>query len=119
MLDSSGTVAHLGLTPLIDPRRDRLRELWLDTSSLLPLAAIVAGIGNAAPVTQVRWRVDFVQKDGGVFIARETALAPLNSGRPGLLHDVVFTFDGLTLSSEYPFATSFGIASPTNPLADP
>ena len=119
ILDSIGAVVHFSLTPLIDPRRDRLRELWVDTSSLMPLAAVVAGIGNAAPATQVRWRVDFVQKDGGVFIARETALAPLDSGRPGLLHDVVLRFDGLTLSSTYPFATSFGIATPVKPLADP
>jgi hypothetical protein len=81
ILDTAGTTVHLGLTPLLDPRRDRLRELWVDTSTMMPLAATVQGIGNRPPETKIRWHIDFVEKDGGIYLARETALAPLDYGQ--------------------------------------
>jgi hypothetical protein len=85
---------HLGLRPLRDPRRYRLRELWTDAKTSLPVRAIVAGIGNRAPLQDARWRIDFIQIEGGTYLQRETALAPLESDG-GRLDDVTIAFEEL------------------------
>jgi hypothetical protein len=92
--EGSGALHHLGLKPLRDPRRFRLRELWTDTKTALPVRAIVAGIGNHAPLQDVSWRVDFTQIDGGTYLLRETALEPLGSG-DGTLDEVTVSFEEL------------------------
>ena len=105
--DAQGTEYRLGLQPLRDPRRHRLRELWVDASTWLPEEAVVEGIGNRAPLDSVRWRIEYRQTDGGTYIARETALAPLHTSdspaRPGncctRLDDVTISFDEVKLSS--------------------
>ncbi len=86
------TLHHLGLRPLRDPYRYRLRELWLDAKTSLPTRAVVAGIGNRHPLDAVTWRVEFVQFEGGTYVARETALAPIDYGKAGMLYDVTITF---------------------------
>jgi hypothetical protein len=92
--DATGLEHHLRLRPLRDPRRYRLRELWTDAKTSLPVSAVVAGIGNAAPLDAVNWRVDFTQLQGGTYIAREVALAPLQTGE-GEVDGVTITFDEL------------------------
>ncbi len=94
--DAQGTEYHLGLQPLRDPARHRLRELWVDANTWLPEEAVVEGIGNRGPLDAVRWRVEFRQTDGGTYIARETALAPLQA-KHALLHDVSVTFGEVKL----------------------
>ncbi len=94
-VDDGGTaLRHLGLRPLRDPRRYRLRELWTDAKTSLPVRAIVAGIGNHAPLQDVRWRVDFTQIAGGTYLLRETALAPLDTDG-GRLDGVTIAFEEL------------------------
>ena len=100
---------HLALRPLRDPHQYRLRELWLDTKTLLPVRAIVAGIGNRAPLDGVRWRVDFVQFQGGTYLARETALEPLNT-RDGRLDDVTVTFEQLRPTNRLTPLESLGLS---------
>jgi hypothetical protein len=85
---------HLGLRPLRDPRRFRLRELWTDAKTALPVRAIVAGIGNHGPLDAVRWRVDFAQMQGGTYVVRETALEPLDTSE-GRIDGVTITFEEL------------------------
>jgi hypothetical protein len=92
--DAVGPLHHLRLRPLSDPRRYRLRELWTDAKTSLPVRAVVAGIGNAAPLDAVDWRVDFTQLQGGTYVAREVALAPLQTDA-GEVDDVTITFDQL------------------------
>ncbi|MEO7039053.1 MAG: hypothetical protein ABI186_03380, partial [Candidatus Elarobacter sp.] len=59
-VDAAGVALHhLGLRPLRDPRRNRLRELWLDPKTSLPVRAVVAGVGNRAPLQDVNWQVEF------------------------------------------------------------
>jgi hypothetical protein len=82
---------HLGLRPLREPKRYRLRELWTEPKSSLPVRAIVAGIGNRPPLEDVSWRVDFTQIQGGTYLARETSLAPLDTSG-GRLDDVTISF---------------------------
>lgn len=91
-VDSAGiALHHLGLRPLRDPRHNRLRELWLDPKTSLPVRAVVAGVGNRAPLQDVNWQIEFNQNQGGTYIAREVALAPLESD-DGRLYDATITF---------------------------
>ncbi len=100
---------HLGLRPLRDPYRYRLRELWLDAKSALPVRAVVSGVGNRRPLDTTPWRVDFKQLDGGTYIARETALAPLDTGG-GRLDDVTITFAELRPTNRLTPQESLGLS---------
>ncbi|MDB5040550.1 MAG: hypothetical protein JWN27_1276 [Candidatus Eremiobacteraeota bacterium] len=101
LTDAQGPEYHLGLRPLRDPEHHRLRELWVDGTTMLPEEAVVVGIGTRPPLTKVSWRVEFTQVQGGSYIARETALEPVDYGRDGLLTDFTVSFEQLTLSSGY------------------
>jgi hypothetical protein len=101
---------HLSLRPLRDPYRNRLRELWLDAMTSLPLRAIVAGIGDRPPLDAVRWRVDFGQLEGGTYVARDTALAPIDYGKAGTLHDVTITFAELRPTNRLTPEESLGLS---------
>jgi len=100
---------HLGLRPLRDPRRFRLRELWLDAKTSLPVRAVVAGIGNHGPLDAVDWRVEFKQLEGGTYIARETALTALNT-EGGRLDDVTITFAELRATNRLTPEESLGLS---------
>jgi hypothetical protein len=114
--DAEGTEYHLGLQPLRDPGRHRLRELWVDANTWLPEEAVVEGIGNRAPLNAVRWRIEFRQTDGVTYIGRETALAPLQT-KDALLHDTTITFDEVKLTSHL---AHFGLSFSKNvPVGEP
>jgi hypothetical protein len=100
VVDGGATLHHLGLRPLREPRRYRLRELWTDAKTALPVRAVVAGIGNHDPLQKVRWRIDFVQLRGGTYVARETALEPLDYGAAGMLRDVTISFEQLRTANK-------------------
>lgn len=117
--DANGaTLEHLSLRPLRDPGTNRLRELWIDAKTSLPVRAIVAGIGNRAPADAVRWRVDFAQVEGGTYVARETALEPLDYGADGTLTGVTISFTELKPKNMLSPQESIGLASAVG-LADP
>ena len=107
--ENGAVLHHLGLRPLRDPHRYRLRELWLDAKTSLPLRAVVAGIGNRWPLDAVDWRVDFKQLEGGTYIARETALTPLNTDG-GRLDDVTITFAELRATNRLTPQESLGLS---------
>jgi hypothetical protein len=90
--DERGREYHLGLTPLRDPARYRLRELWVDAKTWLPEEAIVSGIGSRPPLTKVPWRIEYRQAEGGTYIARETALEDVDYGDAGMLHWLTVSF---------------------------
>jgi hypothetical protein len=107
--ESGVALHHLGLRPLRDPHRYRLRELWTDAKTSLPVHAIVAGVGNRGPLQDVSWRVDFTQLQGGTYIARETALQPLETDG-GRLDDVTITFDELRPTNRLTPEESLGLS---------
>lgn len=90
-------LVHLALKPLHDPKRYRLRELWLNPITELPVHAIVDGIGNHDPLDTVQWKVDYTTVDGVPYIERETALSPISTGN-GDATDVTISFVGLKTS---------------------
>ncbi|MGZ3496401.1 MAG: hypothetical protein ACXWNK_03720 [Vulcanimicrobiaceae bacterium] len=88
----AGRVAyHVSLRPVHDPRRLRLRELWVDTQSFETLQLITAGnftgIGANVP-----WTVTFDDVDGVRYIASEMANAPVSVGE--------HTYDRASISFE-------------------
>jgi hypothetical protein len=70
-------VYHLKLRPLRDPSDNRLRELWIDTSSYAPRKLVEALNFVSGPGTTVPWSVTFAQSGNVSYIDRETALAPV------------------------------------------
>jgi hypothetical protein len=97
--DQVGPEYHLRLTPMHDPERLRLRELWVDGTTWLPEESVVAGIGNHPPLTKISWRVEYLQTRGATYIARETALGDVDYGKAGTLHDVAIEFAEVELRS--------------------
>jgi hypothetical protein len=77
---------HLQLVPLRDPRRYRLRDMWVDVYTYHVLKIRVQGNFTGAPMTQVSWIVTFQDVAGSTYIDTETAEAPLV-----LPHDRIFT----------------------------
>ncbi len=115
--DEEGPEYHLGLEPRHDPQRLRLRELWVDGNTWLPEESVVAGIGSRSPLTNVAWRVEYRQTDGATYIARETALAPVDYGKAGMLRDVTIAFDEVKLGS-HRTSSNFGFSKDV-PQSDP
>ena len=118
VVENDVTLHHLGLRPLHDPYRNRLRELWLDAKTSLAVRAVVAGIGDRRPLDAVNWRVDFVQLEGGTYVARETALAPIDYGKAGMLHDVTIAFAELRPTNRLAPEESLGLSGSVG-TADP
>jgi hypothetical protein len=84
---------HLMLKPLRDPNRYRLRDLWVDPSTKLPLRAVIARNFTVAPEDTTPWRVNFKTVDGGLYIANETSLATLHMPHGRFISDATVTFD--------------------------
>jgi hypothetical protein len=77
-----GTAAtHLALVPLVDPRADRLRDLWLDPSTFAVLQARVAGNFAGKAEASVPWVIRFATLDGATYIESETSTAPVRRGK--------------------------------------
>jgi len=108
--EDGATLHHLRLRPLREPYRNRLRELWLDAKTSLPVRAVVAGIGDRHPLDMVSWRVDFAQLEGGTYVARETALAPVDYGKAGTLRGVTITFAELRPTNRLTPEESLGLS---------
>jgi hypothetical protein len=74
-----GTPAyHLALKPLREPKRYRLRDLWVDTTTYAPRKLVEVANFINGPGTAIPWSVTFKQQDGALYSDRETALAPIH-----------------------------------------
>ncbi len=104
-----GQTYHLGLTPLTDPKRYRLREMWVSARTFITQKVLLSANFSRAPYTDVPWVVTFKQIDGGPYIATERAQSALDFGDAGSLDDVTITFDGLQAASAFPAYGSVGI----------
>jgi hypothetical protein len=68
---------HLLLQPVHDPKRFRLRELWIDTANYETRKLLTAGNFTDSPVS---WTVTFADVNGAHYIASEVAQAPVGVG---------------------------------------
>lgn len=71
---------HLVLAPLLDPHRDRLRDVWIDPSSGRVLRARVLGNFTGKAEASIPWLIRFTTVDGATYIATESAEAPFRRG---------------------------------------
>ncbi|HEV8020049.1 MAG TPA: hypothetical protein VGP41_02225, partial [Candidatus Lustribacter sp.] len=93
---------HLVLRPLHDPNRFRLRDLWVDPVTWLPLRAVIARNFTVAPEDTVPWSIDFRTVDGGLYIARETALATLHEPHGRFVSQASVVFDYAPAAGDAP-----------------
>lgn len=119
MLDD-GKTYHLGLTPLRDPKRFRLREMWVTSGTFITQKVLIAANFARKPYTEVAWLVTFRQIDGGPYIVDERAQGPLDFGDAGTLEDVKISFDDIKETSALPPFGTVGInGGPTEFLTEP
>jgi hypothetical protein len=104
-----GQTYHLGLTPLHDPKRYRLREMWVTAQTFITQKILIAANFSREPYTDVPWLVTFKQIDGGPYISEERAQGALDFGEAGSLADVTISFDDLRSTSSLPPFGTVGI----------
>jgi hypothetical protein len=94
MVDDTQTY-DLRLTPLRDPKNNRLRELWVGVDDHLPRRATVAGNFTVAPLTDVPWTIDFSIMGGTPYIERERADAALYMPHRQVVHNAQIAFEDI------------------------
>jgi len=99
---------HLELTPLVDPQRDRLRDLWVDPATDDLLAARTAGNFSGRAEAAIPWLIRFGRAAGGTLIDSEIAEAPLRRGRFVYEH-VELRFERISAASGPP-PVAFAVA---------
>ena len=117
LLDLTGGVAHLALTPLRDAYHNRLRELWIDADTAYLREAIVQGLGDRPPFDGVRWHVTFERVQGSTYVQQAEAVEPVKIGNARL--GISIAFEKLALRGTSPLRTNFGIEAPVHYLHDP
>ncbi|HEY8296852.1 MAG TPA: hypothetical protein VIG32_02380 [Candidatus Baltobacteraceae bacterium] len=70
---------HLSLRPTHEPKKYRLRELWIDDRSFMTDRLTSDGNFTDGPAAGVPWTVTFTQLDGAPIIATESTTATLNA----------------------------------------
>lgn len=108
MLDDGNTY-HLGLTPVRDPGRYRLREMWITAQTFITQKILIAANFSRKPYTDVPWLITFTQIDGGPYITEERAQGALDFGEAGSLEDVTFRFEELKSTTTLPPFGTVGI----------
>jgi hypothetical protein len=78
--DSEEGIYHLRLMPLRDPRRLRLRELWVSKRDYATRKLVVEGISDGEPYDRARWVASYTQIDGRVYLEQVKNESPLRFG---------------------------------------
>lgn len=76
---------HLGLKPLRDPGKNRIREAWIDQTTFAPWELKDSTNFITGPTTMVAWTIRFADIDGAHYISEETADVPLS------MHGEIYT----------------------------
>jgi hypothetical protein len=100
---------HLQLEPIRNPKRFRIRELWVDTYTYQVVQLRTEGNFTTAPLTDVPWLTTFQNIAGMTFIKDETALEPL-----AFAHDRTFATAKITFDDIEPA----DVSHPTLPTMD-
>ncbi len=106
-----GDAYHLLLKPRRDPESNRLRELWVGTGDFTPVKAIVSGNFTVAPFDRIPWSVDFVKRDGALYILTESALKPIAMERDRTFYDLTISFEPTPDSNARLLLPSYGADS--------
>jgi hypothetical protein len=92
---------HLSLSPERDPKKFRLREMWVDTESFALLKIITAGNFNQGPSLNAKWLTSFQTLDECRIVDREAALDTLDYGRGRQYDNTTVSFDILNTPEAY------------------
>lgn len=114
-----GKIDHLGLTPVKDPGRLRVREMWVDAQTFITERILVAGNFSGDPYTRVPWIIEFTRIGGAPYIQREIAEAPLDFEDNVSLPNVVISFDEVTPLGELPRYGSVGANDSSKAVTEP
>ena len=90
-----GDALHLRLRPTHDPKRLRLRQLWIDPVTYAIRKIQSAGNFVDGPPLHVDWITTYKRIEGVTYIDRETALGPLDYGRGKIYENVSIVFENL------------------------
>ncbi len=106
---------HLLLKPAYDSPRLRLRELWIDTQTYETRKLVSASnfTGSAVP-----WTVTFADLNGALYIAEESAAAPVGVGDHRYERASV-TFDAITASDHPPSDLSSWFVTKEDIMSEP
>jgi hypothetical protein len=118
MLDG-GQTYHLGLEATHDPGRLRLREMWVDATTFVTRRILISANFSKAPYDTVPWLIDFTHIGGADYIAKETALGPLDFDEDDSLPDVTIAFEDLKLLSALPQYGALGANDSTDAVTEP
>ena len=91
--DAAEDTLHLVLRPIRDPHRYRLRQMWIDRSSLRTMQIETDGNFASGPGVGVHWRTSFQFIDGTPFIEKEVALDSLVYGKKRRYDNVSISFE--------------------------
>jgi len=86
---------HLRLTPLRDPKNNRLRELWIGMTDYLPRKAVVEGNFTLTPFVTIPWTITFSIASGAPVIESEVADATLYMAHKRVVRDASIAFDDI------------------------
>lgn len=114
--DQYGPAYHLTLSPLHDPLKYRLRDLWIDTQTFVTDRARIGANFTDVATESVPWMVRFQQIGGATYIASEAVEKPV-AGYHGPMYAQYSVSFGVPAPSRLPpFAR---MASPSQPLTEP
>jgi hypothetical protein len=102
-------VDHLGLTPLHDPKRLKLREMWVDAKTYVVRSVLLSSNFNGSPLSGVAWRVDYRIVDGAPYLDTEKAQAPVTYRGQGTLRDVTIAFTDVQELEHLPWSLQVGL----------
>ena len=71
---------HLTLKPIDDPDTNRVRDMWIDTDSLVIWGLTSDGIFPQGPASKVRWNVTYGNRDGNWVMVEERTTSALCTG---------------------------------------
>ena len=83
---------HLKLTPLRDPKLNRLRDVWIDPTTYRTIQMRVQGILNGKPYDGASWIVRYVVVDGRNYVQQIFAEGPLSFGLDTTIPKFEFDF---------------------------
>lgn len=114
--EEHGRAYHLSLTPLRDPLKYRLCDLWIDTSTYQTERARIGANFTDTATQNIPWMVRFQQIDGATYIEREDAELPI-VGYHGLMYSRYTVSFGTPARAVLPQFSD--LTSVTAPLTEP
>jgi hypothetical protein len=98
-IESQGrSTYHLSLEPLHDPKKLRLRDMWVDTETFETRKATIDGNFTKKSTAAVYWTVEMVSVDGTEFIGSEHAESVVRSNDGRALRELTIAFNYVSAS---------------------